>query len=73
LREQFGPDFLGLPDAHLQREEIALAGDPLASPASTGREMRYEWRARALQQAKVIKEVITYAEHFRPVAESLIA
>ena len=73
LREQFGPDFLGLPDAHLQREEIALAGDPLASPASTGREMRYEWRAKALQKEGVIKEVITYADHFRPVAESLIA
>ncbi|HEX7517374.1 MAG TPA: hypothetical protein VF345_08825 [Chthoniobacterales bacterium] len=73
LREQLGPDFLGLPDAYLQREEIALAGDPLGEPASTGREMRYEWRARALQEARVIKEVITYREHFRPVAESLIA
>lgn len=73
LRDQLGPDFLGLPDAHLQREEIAVAGDPLASPASTGREMRYEWRAKALQKEGAIKEVITYADHFRPVAESLIA
>jgi hypothetical protein len=73
LREQFGPDFLGLPDTHLQREEIAVAGDPLASPASTGREMRYERRAKALQKEGAIKEVITYADHFRPVAESLIS
>ncbi len=73
LREQLGPDFLGLPDEHLQREEIAVAGDPLASPASSGREMRYERRAKALQKEGAIKEVITYADHFRPVAESLIA
>ena len=73
LHEQLGPDFVGLSHAHLQREEIALAGDPLAEPASTGREMRYEWRARALREAKVIKEVITYRQHFRPIAERLIA
>jgi len=72
LHEQLGPDFVGLSRAHLQREEIAFAGDPLVEPPSTGRKMRYEWRARALQEARVIKEVITYRDHFHPVAESLI-
>jgi hypothetical protein len=35
--------------------------------------MRYEWRAKTLQKEGVIKEVITYADHFRPVAEGLVA
>lgn len=73
LHEQLEPDFVGLSREHLRREEIALAGDPLAEPASTGREMRYEWRARALREAKVITEIITHGQHFRPIAERLIA
>jgi glycosyltransferase involved in cell wall biosynthesis len=55
------------------KKRLRSRGDPMAEPASTGREMRYERRARALQEARVIKDVITHRGHFRLVAESLIA
>ena len=58
---------------HLATEEIALAGDPFVSPRATGRELRYEWRARLLKQAGSIDEIITRAGHFIPTARGFIA
>ena len=58
---------------HLATEEIALAGDPFVSPLVTGRDLRYEWRARLLKQAGSIDEIITRAGHFIPIARGLLA
>jgi hypothetical protein len=64
LHDQVGPEFSAVTTAHLAIEEIALAGDPFVSPRATGRELRYEWRARFLKQAGIIDEIITRAGHF---------
>jgi hypothetical protein len=73
LRDQAGPEFSAVTGEHLAIEEIALAGDPFASPRSTGRELRYEWRARLLKKSRIIDEVITRGGHFIPTARSLLA
>jgi len=46
-----------------------IAGDPLQPPEASGRKLRYEWRARLLQQRGEIDEIITYRNHFLPVTE----
>ena len=73
LRDQAGPEFSAVTAEHLATEEIALAGDPFVSPLVTGRDLRYEWRARLLKQAGSIDEIITRAGHFIPIARGLLA
>jgi len=73
LRDQAGPEFSAAPAEHLAIEETALAGDPSASPHDTGRELRYEWRARLLKEQGVIDEIITHAGHFVPTVQGLLA
>lgn len=72
LHDQAGGDFLGLPREYLAREEIAVADDALPEPAATGREMRYEWRARLLRDHGRIERVITHRDHFLPVCEEIL-
>jgi hypothetical protein len=73
LRDQAGPEFSAVTAEHLAVEEIALAGNPFVSPHATGRELRYEWRARLLKQCGIIDEIITRDSHFIPTARSLLA
>jgi hypothetical protein len=73
LRDQAGPEFSEAPAEHLAIEETATAGDPFADPHATGRELRYEWRARLLKEQGVIDEIITHAGHFIPTAQGLLA
>ena len=73
LRDQAGPEFSAAPAEHLAIEETSLAGDPFAWPHATGRELRYEWRARLLRQQGVIDEIITRAGHFIPTVQGLLA
>jgi hypothetical protein len=73
LRDQAGPEFSTVTAEHLAVEEVALGGDPFVSPHATGRELRYEWRAKLLKHAGVIDEIITRAGHFIPIARSLLA
>lgn len=72
LRRQLGPEFLQVPYAHLSQEEYGDASDLLAPPAATGRCLRYEWRARLLKEQGRIEQVITYADHWRPMAQALV-
>lgn len=69
LREQLGP-VLGLPDAHFAREEVAAAPPRLPTPDDE-RVLRYEWRGKLRQQSGAVDRVITYEEHYLPVASSL--
>jgi hypothetical protein len=73
LRDQAGPEFSAAPAEHLAIEETAPAGDPFAAPHATGRELRYEWRARLLKQQGLIDEIITRAGHFIPTVQGLLA
>ena len=73
LRDQAGPEFSIVTAEHLAIEEAAPAGDPFASPRETGRQLRYEWRARLLEQAGLIDEIITRAGHFIPTVRTLLA
>jgi len=72
LRDQAGPEFSAATADHLAIEETALAGDPFAWPRATGRELRYEWRARLLKEQGVIDEIITHADHFIPTVQGLL-
>ena len=73
LRDQAGPEFSKASAEHLAIEETAPAGDPFACPHATGRELRYEWRARLLKEQGVIDEIITHAGHFIPTVQGLLA
>jgi hypothetical protein len=73
LRDQAGPEFSAVTAEHLAIEEIARAGNPFVSPRATGRELRYEWRARFLKEVGIIDEIITRTGHFIPIAQSLLA
>jgi len=73
LRDQAGPEFSAAPAEHLAIEETSLAEDPFAWPHATGRELRYEWRARLLKQQGSIDEIITRAGHFIPTVQGLLA
>ena len=72
LRDQAGPEFSAATAEHLAIEETAPAGDPFAWPHATGRELRYEWRARLLKQQGVIDEIITRAGQFIPTVHDLL-
>ena len=73
LRDQAGPEFSTATAEHLATEEAVPAGDPFAWPHATGRELRYEWRARLLKQQGLIDEIITRADHFIPIVQGLLA
>lgn len=73
LREQAGPEFLVVTREHLSREEIAEAGDELPGADSTGRVLRYEWRARKLLEEGSISRAITYHDHFLPMVRQLLS
>jgi hypothetical protein len=73
LRDQAGPEFSAATAEHLAIEETAPAGDPFTSPHATGRELRYERRARLLKKQGVIDEIITRADHFIPTVQGLLA
>ncbi len=73
LRDQAGPEFSAITAELLATEETVPAGDPFAWPRATGRELRYEWRARLLKQQGVIDEIITHADHFIPTVQGLLA
>jgi len=71
LREQLGP-VLCLPDEHFAREEFAAASAVLPCPDGE-RVLRFEWRGKLQQQRGAVDRVITYADHYLPVASSLRA
>ena len=73
LRDQAGPEFSAATAERLAIEETAPASDPFAWPHATGRELRYEWRARLLRQQGVIDEIITRAGHFIPTVQGVLA
>lgn len=70
LRLQIGDLLSSLPADHLATEVIAPA---VSGPASVSNEitLRYEWRARSLMERGVIERMITYADHYLPMAEAL--
>jgi hypothetical protein len=72
LRDQLGPVLALLGDEHFAREEIAAAPRVLPVPDDE-RVLRFEWRGKLHQQRGVVDRVITYAEHYLPVASSLRA
>ena len=73
LRDQAGPEFSAVTAELLATEETVAADDPCAWPHATGRELRYEWRARLLKQQGAIDEIITHADHFIPTVQGLLA
>jgi hypothetical protein len=73
LRDGLGPDLFAVPRPHFAIEEIAAATRLPDDPASTGRVLRYEWRANRLLAEGAIDRAITYRGHFLPVARALAA
>ena len=71
LRAQLGPVLGTLPDTHFACEEIAPAPSTLPVPDAE-RVLRYEWRGKLRRQRGDVDRVITYAEHFLPVAQRLV-
>jgi len=72
LRDQLGPVLDSLPDEHFAREEFSAASAVLPAPEDE-RVLRFEWRGKLHQQSGAVDRVITYAEHYLPVASSLRA
>ncbi len=70
LREQMGPVLETAPDEHFGIEEFAPMRATLPAPGDD-LVLRYEWRARRLQDAGAVREVITYADHFLPFVRAL--
>ncbi len=60
-----------LPDSHWARKEVAPALATLQPEVN--RVLRYEWRAALLKQRGTIHNPITYADHYAPVVERLLA
>jgi len=71
LVRQMGPVLTGLPRAHLAIEQVALADGKLAAPGHE-RGLRYEWRGELLRTQGDVTRVITYADHYLPVASPLL-
>jgi hypothetical protein len=70
LRQQLA----GLLDAVPNRDAALEVWRPCttATPVpGAGRALRYEWRGRTLQARGAVAEVITYAEHYRPLVADL--
>jgi hypothetical protein len=70
LRHQLGNILSQLPRAHTGLEVVAPAHCRLTEPA-TDRILRYEWRARHLFSRGEIDRIITYSQHYVPVASAL--
>ncbi|MEA2562341.1 MAG: hypothetical protein QOH06_3845 [Acidobacteriota bacterium] len=72
LRRQLGAVLDELDGEHLAVEQFAPALDELPTPGLQHL-LRYEWRARLLQEHGEIDRVITYRDHFLPLAVALRA
>ena len=70
LGRQMGPLLLDLPADHAALEVLAPAVPTLPVP-DAHRVLRYEWRARHLQNLGTIGRPITYGDHYAPVASPL--
>ncbi len=73
LREQAGPEFLVITPEHLALEEIAATPAAFPEPESSGRVLRYDWRADLLKREGSINRAITYREHFLPAVDALLS
>jgi hypothetical protein len=71
LTAQMGPLLAAIPLADLALEVVAPAPASLPEPDGE-RVVRYEWRARLLLERGEIERGITYADHYLPVATSLL-
>jgi hypothetical protein len=71
LRAQL-PQLDQLAPEHLGREVVADARTGVVRP-DAGRVLRYEWRGARLREAGAIERVITYRDHYAPVASELLA
>lgn len=71
LRAQLGPLLAG-PSERFAVEEIGPAPGQLDGPG-TGRALRYERRGELLRQRGQVATVITWANHYRPIADALLA
>lgn len=71
LMRQMGPLLTALPREHLAIEEVAAAATRLPQP-SPERALRYEWRGALLQGQGEVTDVITYADHYAPVASRFL-
>ncbi len=71
LGAQLGPILTGVSRAHLATEQIATADTRLPPPGA--RVLRYEWRGELLRGRGEVREIITFAEHYAPVASALLA
>ncbi len=70
LRVQMGPIIDRIP-ANLAASEVLRPAPNALSEPGAERVLRCEWRGRLLQERGVIEEVITYAEHYRPLTSCL--
>jgi len=59
-----------LPDSHIACEEMRQFTGALPRPDGE-RVVRYEWRGRLLRDRGLVEQVITYADHYRPLAAAL--
>ncbi len=71
LADQLGPVICNLPDHYLGTETTVPAALPFSVPADCA--LRYEWRAERLRADGTIEQMITYSDHFLPVARALSA
>src|SRR5437867_5093850 len=71
LVDQIGPMISQLPVAHFAVEVIAPARSSLPAPAGENA-LRYELRAKVLLERGEIERGITYAQHYLPLAASLL-
>jgi hypothetical protein len=71
LRAQL-PQLEQLSPEDLAREVVAEARPGLVQPGAS-RVLRYEWRGERLRESGAIERVITYRDHYAPVASALLA
>lgn len=71
LGYQMGTLLSQLPREHAGLEVVAPACCPLRKPG-TERILRYEWRAEHLRSRGEIDRIITYSQHYLPVASALM-
>ena len=67
LKLQMGPITDHLPADHAASEVLRPAPGALPEPDAE-RVLRYEWRGRLLHERGAIAKVITYADHYQPLA-----
>ena len=72
LIDELGPMLSNLSRAHAGLEVVAPACTKTPTPRSD-QILRYEWRGEALQKGAMIQEVITYNDHYLPVASTLLS